>query len=64
MGGLQYPSPMRIMYENSPKLQSFFDSPLHHAAGSQTSNSNKFEKNLGYESGPKMDTFDEKNQSC
>jgi hypothetical protein len=22
-----------------------------------------FEKNLGYESGPKMDTFDEKNQS-
>jgi hypothetical protein len=24
----------------------------------------KFEKNLGYESEPKMDTFDEKNQSC
>jgi hypothetical protein len=39
---------------------------MHYAAGSQTSNSNncefetKFVKNLGYESGPKMDTFDEK----
>ncbi len=40
MGDLQYPSPMRIMYLNSPNLQSFFDSPLHNAAGSQTSNSN------------------------
>ncbi len=41
--------------------------PLHDAAGSQTSNSNNsvnlkpnLKKNLGYESGPKMDTFDEK----
>ncbi len=25
---------------------------------------NQIWKNLGYESGPKMDTFDEKNQSC
>jgi hypothetical protein len=40
MGGLLYPYPVRIMYNNSPNLQSFFDSPLHHAAGSPTSNSN------------------------
>ncbi len=40
MGDLQYPSPKKIMYYNSSNLQSFFDSLLHHAAGSQTSNSN------------------------
>jgi hypothetical protein len=70
MGDLQYPRPMRIMYKNSPSLQSFFDSPLHNVARSQTSNSNNsanlkpnLKKKLGYESGPKMDTCDEKNQS-
>ncbi len=71
MGDIQYPSPMRILYSNSPNVQSVFDSLLHDAAGSQTSNSNNsanlkpnLKKNFGYESGSKMDTFDEKNQSC
>jgi hypothetical protein len=55
------------MNQNSPNLQSFFDSALHNAAGSQTSNLNNsvnlkpnLKNKLGYESGPKMDTFDEK----
>jgi hypothetical protein len=33
---LQYPIPMRIIYENSPSLQFWFDSLMHNAAGSQT----------------------------
>jgi hypothetical protein len=39
MAEFQYPMPMRIIYENSPSLQFLFDSMLHHAVGSQTSNS-------------------------
>jgi hypothetical protein len=43
-----------------------FDSPLHDAAGSQISSQvlqefeTQFEKNLGYESGSKAGTFDDK----
>jgi hypothetical protein len=38
MGNLHNSIPMKIMYENSPSLQGFYDFPLLDAAGSQTSN--------------------------